>query len=261
MKHVIAVALILAMLCLWAGTSAVQSQQASTAKSDLVEPESMQVLNQMGAYLRSLKAFQVLAEVTSEDVLDDGEKVQYAHTTNILARMPDRLLAETDGDRQKRLYLYNGKSFTLFAQRAGFYATVAAPATLVQLSDVLSEKYDIDIPLVDLFLWGGPRSTSAAITSATHIDPSQIGGVSCDHYAFRQPGLDWQVWIQKGDYPLPRKLVLTTTTDEARPQHTSVLIWNLAPSFNDAAFTFDPPPGANKIVFAEDLAASAAGKN
>ena len=49
---------------------------------------------------------------------------------------------------------------------------------------------------------------------------SDVGGITCEHYAFRQPGLDWQVWIQLGDHPLPKKLVLTTTTDDARPQHT-----------------------------------------
>ena len=80
------------------------------------------------------------------------------------------------------------------------------------------------------------------------IGPSEIGGVTCGHYAFRQDGLDWQVWIQMGDYPLPRKLVLTTMTDEARPQYVATFTWNLAPSFNDAAFTFVPPKGAGRVV-------------
>jgi hypothetical protein len=74
--------------------------------------------------------------------------------------------------------------------------------------------------------------------------------VSCGHYAFRQAGLDWQVWIQMGDYPLPRKLVLTTMTDEARPQYTATMTWNLAPSFNDAAFTFVAPKDAGRVVLA-----------
>src|SRR6185295_7579263 len=98
---------------------------------------------------------------------------------------------------------------------------------------------------------GGPQSKDSTITSAMVIGPSQVGGVTCGHYAFRQPGLDWQIWIQQGDYPLPRKLVLTTLTDEARPQHTAVYTWNATPSFNDAAFTFDPPSDAQKIVFTE----------
>jgi hypothetical protein len=50
-----------------------------------------------------------------------------------------------------------------------------------------------------------------------------------------------------GDFPLPKKFVIRTLTDDARPQHTSTLTWNLAPSYNEAAFAFDPPPGAERI--------------
>jgi len=50
--------------------------------------------------------------------------------------------------------------------------------------------------------------------------------------------------------------VITTKTDEARPQHTAEYTWNLAPSFNDAAFVFDPPEGAGKVVLAKAAAAA-----
>ena len=216
-----------------------------------IEPDAMAALSRMGAYLRTLTAFQVRAATTTDEVLDDGEKVQFDAVTDLLARVPNGLRAEVVSDRQHGTYLYDGKSFTLFAQRVGFYATVPAPPTLAELADRLDEKYGIEVPLVDLFRWGGPRASTADIKSATDVGPSVVEGTTCEHYAFRQPGLDWQIWIQQGDYPLPRKLVLSTLTDEARPQHTSVYTWNLAPSFDDAAFVFDPPSGAQKIVFAE----------
>jgi hypothetical protein len=228
------------------------SQQKTAASSDAIEPAAMDALNRMGAYLRSLKDFQVQADVTSEDVLTDGQKLQFSHTTNVLAHLPNKLRVEVVGDRKSRLFLYDGKTFTLFAQRVGYYASVPAPATIGELIDVVKEKYNINIPLLDVFLWGGPRATTNEITAAADFGPGTVGGVTCQHYAFRQPGLDWQVWIQLGDHPLPRKLVLTTTTDEARPQHTSVLTWNLAPSYNDATFVFEAPPGAQKIVFAKE---------
>jgi hypothetical protein len=166
--------------------------------------------------------------------------------------MPNRLRADVKSDRQERLYLYDGKSFTLYARRVNYYATVpAAATTTVELANNLDDKYGIELPLVDLFRWGGPRSSSGQITVATDLGPSVVEGTTCQHYAFRQPGLDWQLWVQLGDFPLPRKVVLTTTTDEARPQFTAVYTWNLAPSFNDAAFTFVPPAGTTKIVFAD----------
>ncbi len=216
-----------------------------------VEPEAMAALRNMGAYLRSLKAFQVEAVTSTEVVLEDGQKVQFDGVTKMLARMPDRLLIDVDSDRRERLWVYDGTTFTMLARRANYYATVPAPATIGQLADMMDEKYDIELPLEDLFRWGGAQSQDAAITSAMFIGPSEVGGVTCGHYAFRQEGLDWQAWIQLGDHPLPKKLVLTTRTDEARPQYVATFTWNLAPSFNDAAFTFEPPKGAGKVVFAE----------
>ena len=252
----------IALLMLTAGLSAaLLAQEAGTRKSDLIEPAAMEALNNMGTYLRSLKDFQVTAAVTSEDVLADGEKLTYAHTTSILAVLPDRLRVEVQGDQKSRLFLYDGKTFTLFARRAGYYATVDAPPTIGQLIDVASDKYGIELPLLDLFLWGGPRASSNEITEATDFGPGDVGGITCEHYAYRQPGLDWQVWIQLGDHPLPKKLVLTTLTDDARPQHISVLTWNLAPSYNAAAFVFDPPTDAHKIVFAEQNASATAEQN
>ena len=229
---------------------------AAQEKSDLIAPEAMKALDQMGAYLRTLKDFQVQAEITSEEVLSNGQKLQFASTTNVLAQKPSKLRVSIEGEQKSRLFLYDGKSFTLFAPRVGFYATVPAPDTIGKLIEILTQKYDVEIPLVDLFLWGGPNASANEITAAADVGPGTVEGVTCEHYAFRQPGLDWQVWIQLGDHSLPRKLVLTTTTDEARPQHTSVLTWNMAPSYSEDAFVFDPPDDAHKIVFAEDKASA-----
>ena len=137
--------------------------------------------------------------------------------------MPTGLRAEVANDRHERLYLYDGKSFTLFAKRLNYYATVPAPPTIGQLATKLDEDYGIGVPLSDLFRWGTPGWSTDAITGATDLGPSTVLGATCQHYAFRQDDIDWQIWIQKGDYPLPRKLVITTKTDEARPQHPGSL--------------------------------------
>jgi hypothetical protein len=224
-----------------------QAQQAQQ-KSPQIEPDAMAALQKMGTYLRSLKAFQVNAVTSNEDVLEDGQKVQFTAVTNLLAQMPNRLRISVDSDRRNRDFIYDGKQLTVMARRVNYYATVPAPPTIVQLSDMLDEKYNLQIPLEDLFRWGGQQSRDKDITSAMFIGPSDVDDVTCGHYAFRQAGLDWQVWIQLGDFPLPRKLVITTLTDEARPQYVATYDWNLAPSFSDASFTFVPPPGAGKVV-------------
>jgi hypothetical protein len=230
------------------------NQATTAAAADDVDPGAIAALNKMGEYLRSLKSFQVQAATTRDEVLDDGQQIQRDSHVDLLARMPDRLRAEVNNADQHRLYLYDGKNLTVWGERVNFYATVAAPPTVGKLVTLLDDKYDIRIPLEDLFFWGTPQSKVGDIKSAMDVGPTEVEGVTCEHYAFRQEGLDWQVWIQEGDFPLPRRLVITTLSDDARPQYIAVLTWNLAPSFNDATFEFDPPPGAQKIAIAEQPA-------
>ncbi len=247
MKRFIGAAAILFLLSA-AFATAVRAQSPAADEAGTKEPGALNALKAMATYLGSLKDFQVRGEITDEIVLTDGQKVQVAKTTNLLARLPDRLMADIDGDQGAKTYFYNGQQFTIFAKEQGFYASVPAPSTLKQVVNTLDDKYGLEIPLADLFLWGDDNA--ARLKSAMDIGPSAVDGITCEHYAYRQEGLDWQVWIEQGSHPLPLKLVLTTTTDEARPQHEATLKWNLAPSYDESSFTFDPPAGTHKIILA-----------
>ena len=257
---VVALAVLAAAASAWLAPSVGQTASATPAETPAVNPEATAALDRMGAYLRTIQALQVEVATEREEVLDNGLKVQLEETVNLLARKPDRLRLAVSSDRKERLFLYDGKELTLWAPRVKYYASVPAPPTIGELASTLEEKYGIELPLVDLFRWGSKDASAAAITSAVDLGPGTVGGTTCQHYAFRQEGLDWQIWIQKGDFPLPRKLVLTTTTDEARPQYQATYSWNLAPSFNDAAFTFVPTADAHKILLAEAAPEAGAGK-
>ncbi|WP_428442365.1 DUF2092 domain-containing protein [Photobacterium sagamiensis] len=50
------------------------------------------------------------------------------------------------------------------------------------------------------------------------VGKSVIEGVRCDHLAFRSPYVDWQLWVQEGSEPLPRKLVITSRDVVNAPQ-------------------------------------------
>jgi len=235
-----------AVTCLVAaGTSLFSGASLLAAETPAVDPQAIAALEKMGTYLRALPAFQVEATTSDEDVLDDGQKLTYAGVTKLLAYLPGHLRAEVVNDRFERMYLYDGSNFTLFAKRANFYATVPATGKILDLADKLDQNYGLSVPLEDLFRWGASGWTGTAdIKAAMKVGPGVIEGVTCEQYVFRQDDIDWQIWIQRGNYPLPRKIVITDRTDEARPQHVAVYKWNLAPSFNDAAFKFEPPEGA-----------------
>lgn len=224
-------------------------QQPEAKDASDVDPDAVDAVKKMGAYLRSLKVFQVQGDISHDDVLEDGLIVQSSSKVDMLAVKPDRMRVEVAGDDKQRLYLYDGKTFTAWGKLTNYYATVPAPPTIAELFKQVQEKYEIELPLIDLFKWGTNEDDINKIKTAINAGPTTVEGVTCEQYVFHQEGVDWQIWIQLGDYPLPRRLVITTLSDEARPQHTITLTWNLAPSFNDAAFVFDPPPDAKRILF------------
>ena len=212
-----------------------------------VNPASIQALKDMGAHLQSLKRFQVTTELTGERVLVDGQKLQHSAMAEIDIQRPNMLRARMFSTRSERVIFYDGKVATLFIPAQKAYSTVDFTGNLDELANKLEERYDVEIPLSDLFLWGTPAAPVDKINSAMNAGQDFIGGDLCDHYAFRQGEFDWQIWITTGAKPLPRRLVITNRSDEARPQSASTIDWNLKPTFKNGIFKFTPPKGATAV--------------
>ena len=180
-----------------------------------------------------------------------GRRFSSAALAMLSARRPDRLRAEVISDRKHRQFFYDGKTLTLYSPRLGYYATVRAPPRIRDLADTISKRYGLELPLVDLFYWGTNRSGVQQIREAIDVGPSRIDGVDTEHYAFRQPDLDWQIWIERGPKPLPKKLLLTTIKEPSQPQHLMKMTWDLKPVHSERSFIFVPPKGSKKIEFLE----------
>jgi hypothetical protein len=226
-----------------------QTPPARTAKpaANAVDPAAVQALKDMGAHLLTLKRFRVSTEVTGERVLADGQKLQHMARADLDVVRPSNLRAQIRTARAQRELIYDGKTVTLYMPTQKNYATFKLEGTNQDLIHTLEEKYGVEMPLEDLFLWGTPAAPIDKIESAMIAGQGLIGKDLCDHYAFRQGKLDWQIWIATGSQPLPRKIVITNRDDEARPQSVSLLSWNLKPEFQDSAFKFTPPKGVSKV--------------
>jgi hypothetical protein len=238
------------LACLTSITAAASAQSTTSKVNPNLDQRAVDALRKMGAELRSLKSFAVSAETLQDEVLPDGESAQVNGTVNYVVRVPDRFRVDVRTDRKQRQIFYDGKTLTVWAPRMKYFASAPAPATIMATLDSASKTLGIEFPLADLFLWGTARDGVKELTSARYVGPAYIDGIDTDQYAFRQAGADWQIWIDRGNTPLPRKLVIKTTTSAARPQYVATLKYNLAPVMTDAMFAFTPPKDAGRIVFA-----------
>ena len=240
--------LLLSILCA-CGSGSQTSPTPVPPPASVKEQPAVARLVEMGGYLRQQSAFTVKGTTQTDEVLVSGQKVTLTSSVVLDVRRPDRLHAKIDSDRKKREFFYDGAKFTMYAPVMGYFATTAAPPTVRELIGVLEQRFGIEMPFVDLFYWGTAEQRIDTLTGAIAVGPSTVDGIPCDQFAFRQAGLDWQIWIEHGDRPLPRLLVLTTTDDPAQPQHTVTMEWNLNPKLPDAAFVFTPPKDTHEIAF------------
>nr|WP_240991448.1 DUF2092 domain-containing protein [Cupriavidus neocaledonicus] len=229
-----------------APAAAVQPAADGKAPADAVDPAVIQALNRMGGYLATLKRFSVDIDLDGERVLADGQKLQHSAAATIDAQRPNKMRVRMESARGQRQLIYDGKTVTLYQPAQKTYASTAATQNLGELVMHLRQRFGVEVPLDDLFLWGTPAAPLDHITSAMNAGTDLIDGDLCDHYALRQGAVDWQIWIARGNRPVPRKLVITNRADEARPQSVTWLDWNVKPAFKDAVFRFTPPPGARE---------------
>lgn len=229
--------------------AAAQPASATTAQPApaQVEPKAVDALARMSAYLRSIPAFQINLQTQRDDVDVYGQLITLSGAASYKVRRPDAFAIDLALPSLAGQYVYDGKTVTVYDAKTGRYAKVQAPSTIRAALEFAEQKYGATVPLDDLFTWSEGDDRAKALTSAHFIGKAQIAGQAANHYAFRQPGIDWQIWIADGDKPAPLRVTIVASDDPARPQFQADLSWDTAPQFAPDAFAFTPPPNARAV--------------
>lgn len=231
-----------------AKASAVKSDAAKAAPAKrTVDAEALAAMGKMATYLRTLQSFRVVTVTQRDEVDNFGQLLTFGGVTTYKVKTPSAFVIEVVEDHKARQYIYDGTSLTVFAPRMGYYAKFAAPPTTQQTLAAAYLQYGISVPLDDLFTWSAGDTDHKNLSAANVVGPAKIAGQDTMHYAFRQPGIDWQIWIASGDKPLPLQVVIVASNDPARPQYRAALTWDTAPTFAADTFVFTPPAKAQQI--------------
>lgn len=235
------------LLSLYLIMFSLMSSTAVFAEDTDIEPKADKILKQMSQYLAGLKQFEITAQSTVETVIDSGQKIMLEHANKVIVKRPNKLFATRLGNVIKQSFYYDGKSLTVDSQHLGYHASVDAPATLSDTLDIALTKFNLTTPGVDLLHSNSYERLSNDLISAFYVSKSTINGVECHHLAFRNSEVDWQIWIQTGDKPLPVKYVITSRWITSSPSYAVMMKWNIKPDISDSLFDFKPPKGAEKI--------------
>jgi hypothetical protein len=232
-----------------ADSAVAASAQAKTAKP-AVSPQARLMLHEMSAYLKAAPQLSFHADITYDDFLASGQKVELSASYDAAVRRPDRVYTEYAGEAGSRRFWYDGKSFTLYEPRRNLYATAKAASSIDAAIPQLTRELGFTPPLSDLMTGDPEAFLTKDVRYGLSLGETSIGGVRCHHLAFVGSNVDWQVWIEDGTQWVPRKLVITYKKLAGAPQFRAILSgWDFSTRPPDALFRAHLPAGAAQIPF------------
>ncbi len=216
-----------------------------------IDPRADAELRKMSDYLGRLPAFGVWVDHATEVVLEDGQKLEFDSSSRVWVRRPNGIRSDRRGEEVDASLYYDGRTMTVFGRRANLYASAQAPPTIDAAIDFARAELDVEAPAADLLYSNPYGALTEDIVSGMYVGEAEVDGTPCHHLAFRGRDIDFQIWIQQGAEPLPRKFVIVTKDVPSRPEfRVELRDWMTDPELVSAdLFRFRPPAGAERTEF------------
>ena len=242
------VGVIVALFFSFMAPSAAENQQAAVEERSGIDKEALEILKKATDYLSGLEQFRLKGYKTKDVVQESGQKLQFSGSFEVSLKRPDRIFAsDRDDDGIMRHFWYNIKTATMYDEGKKVYAQIRVPETIDEMLDYLETVMEFPFPLADLF-YNDLSHFSNTPLSGKFVDVSHLEDIVCDHLAFRGESLDWQLWVDRGEKPLFRKIVITYKELPGAPQFSARLSeWDTQPSLSDTLFQFSMPEGVQRI--------------
>ncbi len=158
------------------------------------------------------------------------------------------MAGDASGDAVNRSFWYDGKTVSVLDKEQNTYATLPVPPTIDGALDAVFDRTGMVIPLADFLYEDVYARLMESVQRGVYLGIHHVGAVACHHLSFEQATIDWQLWIDAGEKPLPRKLVIAYKTEDEVPQYAVTLSkWNLNAEVPEELFRFEPPEGAERI--------------
>ncbi len=218
-----------------------------------VDPEADKVLRQMSDFMKAQKHFVIRAETSYESLLDSGQKLTYMNQVEVYLKRPDRLYVERTGMIRNQEIFYDGSSLTLYSRNRNMYATAKVPQTIDEMLDYATDVLNLAAPGGDLFYSDIYEGLMSDVISGMYVGKNKINGVLCHHLAYRGSEVDWQLWVEAGDRPIPRKYIITSKWMTGAPEYSlTIYEWDSEKVIPEDRFHFKAPEGATRIRFLSD---------
>lgn len=216
----------------------------SSARAD----DPAKLLKAMADYLAGQKSLSAKFDSDIEVITPELQKIQFTSSGELKMNRPDKLRIRRTGGYADVELVYDGKTVSLYGNNAKSYMQTDLAGTVDNMINTLQSRSGTGMPGADLLLSNSYDELMANVLESRHIGQGVVDGVECEHLAFRGPETDWQIWIETGAKPVPRKYVITSKTIAGAPQYTLKIREWKTDANADADFSFKAPADATKVA-------------
>ena len=212
------------------------------------ESAAKALVKAMSDYMAAQKAISFSFDTDLKIVTKDKQKLALASSGTMTLSRPDKIHVTRHGGFADVEAIFDGKTLSLIGRNANVYGQVDLPGSVDHLIDALRDKYHRPVPGADLLESNVYDALMPEVIDAKDLGSGVIGGVECDHLAFRTKEVDWQIWIAQGARPYPCRYVITSKLIDDGPQYSvQVRDWKTGNEVASDDFSFKNSTGAKKM--------------
>lgn len=207
------------------------------------------ILKTMTDYVSRQENLSLKYDADVEVVTPAMEKIQFSASGDVTMSRPNKFRVSRTGGYADVELISDGANVTISDRGGNRYTQVPNSASFDEVVDWLRTETRLEVPGADLLLSKPYEALTEGVLEAKHVGRGVVDGVECEHLAFRNLDTDWQIWVEVGDRPVPRKYVITSKAVGAAPQYTLRLKdWKTGTNPASDAFSFKPPEGSSKVA-------------
>ncbi|WP_046862761.1 DUF2092 domain-containing protein [Microvirga massiliensis] len=217
------------------------------AKAD--DGDARKVLKAMTDFMARQKTLSATYDTDIEVITPDLQKIQFTASGDVLLDRQAGLRATRTGGYADLELVFDGKTMTVHNRHGKAFARLDVPGSPDEVVHRLRTVHFVELPGADLLAANAYERLTEEVLDAKHIGRGVVDGVECEHLAFRNPETDWQLWVETGERPVPRKYVITSKTVAQAPQYT-LHIKELRTDVKSGpdAFAFTAPDGVKQVA-------------
>ena len=241
-----------------ATTATSLDDSTTTTKASAFSGKASEILTRSTDFISAAPAFHVVIDGGNDVLQQNGHLLEFGAHVQITIQRPSQANLRVDSrDGTAATLILDGDAISAFSviENIFYYDSTRQPGDINESLDFLAAELGVPRQL-RFFLSKDLTASLSRVKSGYYVGEATIAGVLCDHLVLRNDDLDVQLWIAKGDEPVPLRLLMLHKDLEGQPRNwLQFSEWDFSPELSDRIFTLSPPSDAERFRFFEDTLA------